>query len=51
VRAVYAALELAKELGSGKKVVTLARTFGERYLSTDLFRSEVPPEGPRREPG
>jgi cysteine synthase A len=35
--AVYAALELAKELGSGKKVVTLAPDFGERYLSTDLF--------------
>jgi cysteine synthase A len=35
--AVYAALQLAKELGPGKKVVTLAPDFGERYLSTDLF--------------
>ncbi|MDW5563848.1 MAG: cysteine synthase A [Methanomassiliicoccus sp.] len=38
--AVYAALELAKELGKGKKVVTLAPDFGERYLSTDLFPEE-----------
>lgn len=35
--AVFAALELAKELGGGKKVGTLAPDFGERYLSTDLF--------------
>ena len=35
--AVYAAIQLAKELGPGKKVVTLAPDFGERYLSTDLF--------------
>ncbi len=38
--AVFAALQLAKELGKGKKVVTLAPDFGERYLSTDLFPSE-----------
>jgi len=38
--AVFAALQLAKELGKGKKVVTLAPDFGERYLSTDLFASE-----------
>ncbi|HQA21455.1 MAG: cysteine synthase A [Methanomassiliicoccaceae archaeon] len=35
--AVFAALELAKELGKGRKVVTVAPDFGERYLSTDLF--------------
>lgn len=35
--AVSAALELAKELGKGRKVVTVAPDFGERYLSTDLF--------------
>jgi cysteine synthase A len=35
--AVWAALQLAKELGPGKKVVTVAPDFGERYLSTDLF--------------
>jgi cysteine synthase A len=35
--AVYAALQIAKELGPGKKVVTVAPDFGERYLSTDLF--------------
>jgi cysteine synthase A len=38
--AVYAALQLAKELGPGKKVVTLAPDFGERYLSTDPFSRE-----------
>lgn len=35
--AVWAALEVAKELGVGKKVVVMAPDFGERYLSTDLF--------------
>ncbi|MBI0582856.1 MAG: cysteine synthase A [Methanomassiliicoccus sp.] len=35
--AVYATLQLAKELGEGRKVVTVAPDFGERYLSTDLF--------------
>jgi len=38
--AVYAALQVARELGSGKKVVTVAPDFGERYLSTDLFPGE-----------
>ncbi len=38
--AVWAALQLAKELGAGKKVVTVAPDFGERYLSTDLYPSE-----------
>ena len=38
--AVFAALEVAKELGKGKKVVTMAPDFGERYLSTDLFPDE-----------
>ncbi len=34
---VLAALELAKELGPGKKVVTIAPDNGEKYLSTSLF--------------
>jgi cysteine synthase len=38
--AVFAALEVAKELGECKKVVTVAPDFGERYLSTDLFTEE-----------
>ncbi len=38
--AVFAALQVANELGKGKKVVTLAPDFGERYLSTDLFPEE-----------
>lgn len=37
---VYAALKVAKELGSGKKVVTVLPDTGERYLSTALFREE-----------
>jgi cysteine synthase len=38
--AVFAALQLARELGPGKKVVAVAPDFGERYLSTDLYPSE-----------
>lgn len=33
----YAALELAKELGAGKRVVAILPSGGERYLSTPLF--------------
>ena len=35
--ALAAAVQLAKELGPGKKVVFIAPDTGERYLSTDLF--------------
>ena len=35
---VWAALEIAKELGPGKRVVTIAPDSGARYLSTPLFR-------------
>ncbi|MEF9953130.1 MAG: cysteine synthase A [Clostridium sp.] len=35
--AIYAALEKAKELGSGKTIVVMAPDTGERYLSTELF--------------
>ncbi|HHU62443.1 MAG: cysteine synthase A [Bacillota bacterium] len=34
---VFAALQIAKELGQGKKVVTIIPDTGERYLSTALF--------------
>ena len=34
---ILAALELAKDLGPGKKVVTVAPDGGEKYLSTGLF--------------
>jgi len=34
---ILAALELAKELGPGKTVVTIAPDSGEKYLSTGLF--------------
>lgn len=33
----YAALEIAKELGPGKRVVAILPDTGERYLSTPLF--------------
>jgi cysteine synthase A len=35
--AIYAALEVAKKIGKGKKVLTLAPDNGERYLSTVLY--------------
>lgn len=37
---IYAALQVAKKLGKGKKVVTVAPSTGERYLSTPLFQFE-----------
>lgn len=35
--AVFAAIDVAKRLGKGKKVVCIAPDTGERYLSMDLF--------------
>ncbi|ENH95553.1 cysteine synthase [Gracilibacillus halophilus YIM-C55.5] len=35
--AVYAAIEVAKKLGKGKRVVCIAPDTGERYLSMNLF--------------
>ncbi|AXI09215.1 cysteine synthase A [Oceanobacillus sp. 143] len=35
--AVYAAIDVAKRLGKGKKVVCIAPDTGERYLSMNLF--------------
>ena len=35
---VFAALKLAKELGSGHRVVTVIVDSGLRYLEGDLFR-------------
>jgi len=35
---VFAALQVAKKLGPGKKVVTISPSNGERYLSTDLYK-------------
>lgn len=37
---VFAALAVANELGSGHKVLTIAASNGERYLSTSLFQAE-----------
>jgi cysteine synthase A len=36
----YAALQIAKRLGPGKTVVAVFCDTGERYLTTDLFKSE-----------
>jgi cysteine synthase len=38
--AIYAALETAKKLGKGKKVLAIIPSNGERYLSTPLFQFE-----------
>ncbi|NJP39335.1 cysteine synthase A [Alkalicoccus luteus] len=38
--AIYAALETAKKLGKGKKVVAVIPSNGERYLSTPLYQFE-----------
>ncbi|MBF0778455.1 cysteine synthase A [Streptococcus cuniculi] len=35
--AIYAAIEVAKELGAGKKVLAILADNGERYLSTALY--------------
>lgn len=40
--AMWAALQVAKKLGKGKKVVVIFPDRGERYLSTGLFLSESP---------
>lgn len=38
--AIYAALEVAKKLGKGKKVLAVVPDNGERYLSTSLYHFE-----------
>ena len=38
--AVYAALQTAKKLGKGKKVLAIIPSNGERYLSTPLYQFE-----------
>lgn len=39
--AVFAALQIARELGPDKRVVVIAPDTGERYLSTELFDGKV----------
>src|SRR5690606_30505800 len=36
--AIYAALQVAKKLGKGKRVVAVLPSNGERYLSTPLYQ-------------
>lgn len=38
--AIYAALQVARQLGKGKKVVAVIPSNGERYLSTPLYQFE-----------
>ncbi len=38
--AIFAALQVAKELGKGKKVLAIIPSNGERYLSTPLYQFE-----------
>ncbi|PLT30838.1 cysteine synthase A [Peribacillus deserti] len=38
--AIYAAIETAKKLGKGKKVLAIIPSNGERYLSTPLYQFE-----------
>lgn len=38
--AIFAALQVAKELGKGKRVVAIIPSNGERYLSTPLYNFE-----------
>ncbi len=38
--AVYAALQVARELGRGRRVLTISASNGERYLSTALFQMD-----------
>ncbi|MEW6412703.1 MAG: cysteine synthase A [Candidatus Zixiibacteriota bacterium] len=38
---VWAALQIAREIGEGKSVVTFVCDTGERYISTKLFEHEV----------
>lgn len=38
--AIYAALQVAKQLGKGKRVVAIVPSNGERYLSTPLYQYE-----------
>ncbi|GIN99932.1 putative cysteine synthase [Brevibacillus halotolerans] len=40
--AVYAALQVAKQLGPEKKVLAICADSGERYLSSNLFSSFLP---------
>jgi cysteine synthase A len=39
--AIYAALEVAKKLGKGKKVLAIIPDNGERYLSTQLYQYDA----------
>jgi cysteine synthase A len=38
--AIFAALQVAKKLGKGKRVVAVLASNGERYLSTPLYQFE-----------
>jgi cysteine synthase A len=43
---VHAALQVARKLGKGKRVLTICADTGERYLEGDLWKYETPWELP-----
>jgi len=46
---VLAAVQIARELGQGKRVVAMLPSFGERYLSSDLFNFDDEEVGSEKE--
>jgi cysteine synthase A len=48
---VYAALQIARELGKGKRVLCICADTGERYLQTDLWDYELDWELPEHKDG
>jgi cysteine synthase A len=42
----WAALQIARELGPGKRVAMIAPDSGARYLSTTLFEAALPDTSP-----
>jgi cysteine synthase A len=42
----WAALQIARELGPGKRVAMIAPDSGARYLSTTLFEASLPDTSP-----
>ncbi|MDW7671167.1 MAG: pyridoxal-phosphate dependent enzyme, partial [Bacillota bacterium] len=39
--AIFAALKLAEKMGTGRKILAISASNGERYLSTQLYDSQI----------